>query len=206
MDRNMQSDLFANSFFESSLVETPAALPQGMSYFEEIISAAEQEWLLNEIRKLPFSPFEFRGFTGKRRVVSLGWKYDFNRTRLLPAPPIPDFIIELGNRAALAVHGKSSAFEQVLISEYQPGAGIGWHKDRPVFDEVIGVSLLAACRFRLRRKMERGWQRQAFVAAPRSAYFLSGPSRWDWEHSIPPVAALRYSITFRKLLTARSKL
>jgi alkylated DNA repair dioxygenase AlkB len=89
------------------------------------------------------------------------------------------------------------AFEQALISLYEPGAAIGWHRDRPEFKDVAGVSLLTPCRFRLRRAVGERWERKAFEAAPRSAYLLSGPSRTEWEHSIPPLEARRYSVTFR---------
>jgi alkylated DNA repair dioxygenase AlkB len=87
--------------------------------------------------------------------------------------------------------------QQVLLTEYKPGVQIGWHKDRSVFGDVVGLSLLSSCTFRLRRKHGTKWERVSIVAEPRSAYLLSGPSRTEWEHSIPGVEALRYSITFR---------
>ena len=92
-----------------------------------------------------------------------------------------------------------NAFQHALVTEYGPGAAIGWHRDKPMFGEVIGISLLASCVFRLRRATNEGWERVSIVAEPRSAYLLSGPSRTEWEHSIPPVDALRYSVTFRNL-------
>jgi alkylated DNA repair dioxygenase AlkB len=97
-----------------------------------------------------------------------------------------------------------AALEHALVLEYTPGAAIGWHKDRPVFDDVIGISLLAPCTFRLRRKAGAKWERRSLVAAPRSAYLLRGPSRTAWEHSIPPLDALRYAITFRSLARGRA--
>jgi alkylated DNA repair dioxygenase AlkB len=87
--------------------------------------------------------------------------------------------------------------QQVLLNEYQPGAPIGWHRDRPIFAEVVGISLLAPCAFRLRRRTDAGFERVSVRLEPRCAYLLSGPARGVWEHSIPPVDALRYSITFR---------
>jgi alkylated DNA repair dioxygenase AlkB len=79
-------------------------------------------------------------------------------------------------------------------------AGIGWHHDKAVFAEVVGISLLSACVFRIRREIaKKKWERVNLILEPRSAYFLSGPARYQWEHSIPQMEALRYSITFRTL-------
>ena len=83
------------------------------------------------------------------------------------------------------------------MTEYPPGAAIGWHKDRSVFGDVVGISLLSACTFRFRRKAGAKWERSSLTAQPRSSYLLRGPSRSQWEHSIPPVANIRYSISFR---------
>src|SRR5205814_9520969 len=91
------------------------------------------------------------------------------------------------------------SLEQALVTEYAPGAAIGWHKDRPVFGEVMGLSLASACTFRLRKAVGKKWARVSVQANPRSAYFFEGPARWEWEHSIPPVETLRYSVTFRNL-------
>src|SRR5690606_24325806 len=116
---------------------------------------------------------------------------------------IPDFLHPLRVRAAAFAGLAPLALEHVLLTEYAPGAGIGWHRDKPVFGEVVGVSLLAPCAFRLRRRRESGWERAAFEAEPRSAYLLSGPARRDWEHSIAPMQRLRYSATFRTLAAPR---
>jgi alkylated DNA repair dioxygenase AlkB len=91
-------------------------------------------------------------------------------------------------------------FQQVLVTEYGPGAGIGWHKDLSVFGDVLGISLLSSCIFRLRRKTGKSWELRKLIAEPRSVYLLRGPSRTEWEHSIPPVMKLRYSMTFRNVL------
>lgn len=184
-----QSDLFAE----------PAGLADGFAYRDDVITPAEEAALLREFRALDFAPFEFRGFLGKRRVVSFGWKYEFDRQRLCRAAPIPDFLLALQTRIALLRPCSSGDFDQALIAEYEAGAAIGWHRDRPVYSDVVGISLLAPCRFRLRRKAGDRWQRQSFEASPRSAYLLSGSARWEWEHSIAPVPALRYSITFRRV-------
>jgi alkylated DNA repair dioxygenase AlkB len=90
-----------------------------------------------------------------------------------------------------------SDLRQVLVTEYAPGAGIGWHRDKPMFDQVAGISLLSPCLLRFRRRLGTAWERVSLTAEPRSAYLLQGPSRMEWEHSIPAVDSLRYSVTFR---------
>src|SRR6185369_3243486 len=151
----------------------------------------------NQIAQLPFKEFEFQGFLGRRRVVSFGWRYDFSMRELRKADEIPDFLLHLGVTATEFAGLDVSRFQQVLVTEYSPGAGIGWHKDRPEFEQVVGVSLLSPCLFRLRRKRGNGWERASIELQPRSAYLLSGSARTDWQHSIPPVDKLRYSVTFR---------
>jgi alkylated DNA repair dioxygenase AlkB len=188
-----QIDLFAAQGMPDS------ALPQGFRYRPDVITAKEENDLLERIRQLPFREFEFHGYTGKRRVVSFGWKYDFGDRRLLKVDDIPDYLLALRTPAAQFADMKPDAFQHALVTEYAPGAAIGWHRDKSVFGEVIGISLLASCVFRLRRAVNDRWERANIVAESRSAYLLSGPSRTEWEHSIPPVDALRYSVTFRNL-------
>jgi alkylated DNA repair dioxygenase AlkB len=185
------------SLFDLPPVKAPPTLPAGLRWQAELIDAAEERALAEQIADLPFKPFEFQGYLGRRRVVSYGWRYDFARHVLEPAAPIPDFLLPLRARAAAFAGRDPEAFRQALVLEYAPGAGIGWHRDRPQFEEVVGVSLLAPCPLRLRRRAGERWERATFIAQPRSAYLLSGPARTDWEHSIPPVEALRYSVTFR---------
>jgi alkylated DNA repair dioxygenase AlkB len=175
-------------------------LPQGFGYCAEAISAGSESRLLTEFADLPFKEFQFRGFEGKRRVVSFGWRYDFNDHKVLEAETIPAFLLEIYREVQSTSGFTLRDLQQVLVTEYAPGAPIGWHKDRPQFGEVMGLSLASACLFRLRKALANGkWQRESVRLEPRSAYFLEGPARWDWEHSIPPVEALRYSITFRNL-------
>ena len=176
-----------------------AALPDGFRYAADVLREDEERALLAEVRALPFREFEFQGFVGKRRVVSFGWRYDFNEHALREADPIPDFLLPVRTQAARFAALDAAALQQALVTEYSPGAAIGWHRDRPVFGEVVGISLLAPCTFRLRRKVGERWQRVSLIAEPRSAYLLSGVVRSEWEHSIPPVDAARYSITFRSL-------
>jgi len=188
-----QIDLFA-----ASAVPDPV-LPPGFRYRSTLISEREEDDLLERIRELPFREFEFHGYTGKRRVVSFGWRYDFSARALSRTDDIPDFLLALRQSAACFADLKAKTLQQALVTEYAPGAAIGWHRDKFVFGEVIGISLLAPCVFRLRRALSDGWERVNVVAEPRSAYLLSGPARTEWEHSIPPVDALRYSVTFRSL-------
>jgi alkylated DNA repair dioxygenase AlkB len=184
---------------QSNLFDSADEPPEGMLYAPEVISREEEHALLNHLPTLPFKEFEFHGFLGKRRVASFGWHYDFNGGGLGKAGAIPEFLLPVRERAARFAGLDPTALEHTLAIEYAPGAGIGWHKDRPAFDDVIGVSLLALCTFRLRRKTGAKWERRTITAEPRSAYLLRGPARTEWEHSIPPVDALRYSVTFRSL-------
>jgi alkylated DNA repair dioxygenase AlkB len=179
------------------LLGAARALPEGFKYQPDVISSDDEQKLLQQVRELPFRDFEFQGYVGKRRVVSYGWQYDFNERKLRQADDIPPFLRSLretaGGFAGIAPEG----LQQVLVTEYDIGAAIGWHRDKSVFDEVVGISLLSSCRFRLRRKAGTTWERVSLTMDPRSAYLLRGPSRTEWEHSIPAVDALRYSLTFR---------
>lgn len=180
----------------------PPELPEGMRYRPGLIDTADEAALLAYVRALPFRAFEFHGYTGKRRVVSFGWQYDFAGRQLRQAASLPAFLLPLRAAAAAFAELPPEALQQALVTEYGAGAGIGWHRDKPVFGQVVGISLLAPCVFRFRRAAGETWQRLNLAVEPRSAYVLNGPARWAWEHSIPPVAALRYSITFRTLREA----
>lgn len=190
------------TFFDGSgdADETVPPLPEGLRYRPELIGTDEEDALLTHVCKLPFREFEFRGYTGKRRVVSFGWRYDFSARHLQKADDIPEYLLTLRETAATFAGMEAEKFQHVMVTEYSRGAGIGWHRDKGVFGEVVGISLFSPCVLRLRRKVSgRKWERVNVVAAPRSAYHLSGQARTEWEHSIPQVEALRYSITFRNL-------
>jgi alkylated DNA repair dioxygenase AlkB len=175
-------------------------LPEGFRYRSELIAPADEDKLIARVRELPFRDFEFHGYTGKRRVVSFGWHYDFSGRRLQKADNIPRFLLALRRVAASFGEMEPDALQHVLVTEYGPGAGIGWHRDKAVFGQVVGVSLLSPCMFRMRRAVSKNkWDRSNLVTEPRSAYLLSGPARSEWEHSIPQMDALRYSITFRNV-------
>ena len=182
-----------------SLFEQPSSWPEGFRYQPGLLTPHEQEALLAELKQLPFKQFEFQGFLGKRRIVSFGWRYDFNHAKLLQAEAIPEFLLPIRKKAAQFARLAAANFEHVLVTEYAPGAPIGWHKDRSAFADVVGISLLSPSVFRFRKKIGNRWQRASLTLEPRSAYLLRGPARTEWEHSIPPVDSLRYSITFRNL-------
>ena len=177
-----------------------SALPEGFRYQPEFLSRGEERSLLQYIEKLPFREFEFHGFTGKRRIVSFGWRYDFNGGGLTRTEDMPHFLSGVRARAEAFAGIAPGGLQQVLITEYAPGAAIGWHKDRSVFGDVVGISLLSRCTFRLRLKTGQRWERRNLIAEPRSVYLLRGAARTEWEHSIPGVESLRYSITFRNVL------
>jgi alkylated DNA repair dioxygenase AlkB len=179
------------------LFESNPPVPEGFKYEPDFLSPDEERELVPLVEALPFQEFQFQGFLGKRRVVSFGWKYDFNDRRLQKADDMPAFLLPLRRRAAAFAGLTPDDFQHVLVTEYSAGAGIGWHRDKAVFDEVVGISLLSPCPFRFRRKAGDKWERATMAMEPRSAYLLSGPSRTEWEHSIPEVDRLRYSITFR---------
>jgi alkylated DNA repair dioxygenase AlkB len=182
-----QPDLFATS------------LPEGLSYQEDVVSAAEEKQFLAAIPALPFKPFEFHGHLANRRVVSYGLRYDYGGRRLRESEAVPDFLVPLREKAAAMAQLPAKTFVQALVSEYAPGAGIGWHRDKGVFADVVGLSFCAPCLLRLRRKEGAGWRRFSTMVQPRSGYLLRGAARHEWEHSIPPVDVLRYSVTFRSL-------
>lgn len=171
--------------------------PAGLRYRAELIGAAGEAALVERLAALDLRPFEFHGYLGNRRTMSFGHRYDFSRERLETAEPIPDFLLPLRAAAADFAGLEADRLEHALVTEYAPGAGIGWHRDKAHFDEVIGISLLEPCRLRFRRRSASGWERCSVPLEPRSAYLLTGRARDDWEHSISAMTALRYSVTFR---------
>lgn len=171
----------------------------GLATCEELITSAEEEQLIEHIGRLELSPFRFQGFTGKRLTTSFGWAYDFDKGRIAETEPIPDWLEPVRNRAADFAGLPANRLVQVLVIRYDPGAGIGWHRDRPVFDEVVGISLGAPTTLTFRQRIPSGFRRVKVPLAPRSAYHLKGEVRREWEHGIAEHDALRFSITFRTL-------
>jgi alkylated DNA repair dioxygenase AlkB len=194
---NIKDEQF--DFFGPPSSPAPQPMPAGFRYAPDVIDAAEEARLVEAFADLPFREFEFHGFFGKRRVVSFGFRYDFNGGSLKEAAPLPAFLLPMRERAAAFAGLAPDRLVHTLVTEYRPGTSIGWHRDRPNYDDVIGISLSSPCTFRTRRKRDTGWERAAIRLDRRSVYLMRGPSRWEWEHSIPAVDGLRYSITFRSM-------
>jgi alkylated DNA repair protein (DNA oxidative demethylase) len=171
----------------------------GLKYCEELISGSEERQLLAHLTPLELAAFRFHGWLGNRKTQSFGWRYDFDDASFRPTEPLPDWLLPLREKAAALAGLAPDAFVHVLLARYDPGAGIGWHRDRDVFESVVGVSLSTPAVLRFRQRTASGFRRASLEVAPRSAYFLSGESRWHWEHSIAPADRLRFSITFRSL-------
>ena len=178
------------------------ASPEGLRYQPGIVTPEEEADLARRLDDLPFAPFDFHGHLANRQIVGFGLRYDYARRAVVEAEPLPAWLTPLRDRVGAFAGQPAAAFVQVLINRYDPGAGIGWHRDKPQFGEVVGVSLLAPCIFRFRRKAGAGWDRESRTVEARSAYLLAGPARWQWEHSIPPLPERRYSITLRTLAAA----
>lgn len=177
--------------------DTP--LISGLRHAEEVISKSEEQALIRHLETLDLAPFRFHGWTGNRKTTSFGWRYDFEDSSFAPAAPIPDWLWPLRNSAAAFSGLKAEDFVHALLARYDPGAGIGWHRDRDVFENVVGISLKTAALLRFRQRFGAGFRRTSLPLPERSAYLLSGPSRWEWEHRITPGEFLRFSITFRTL-------
>jgi alkylated DNA repair dioxygenase AlkB len=189
--------------------DDPPEVPAGFHHRHDFITADEESALEAEIQRVEFADFEMRGVIARRRVAFFGQSYDAGRAS---TPPLPGFLLPLRARVAAWAGLEAGAFAMALINEYRPGAPIGWHRDAPQYAIVAGVSLLSACRMRfrpyvspsraVRAKPEGGARRtmtHEIILEPRSAYLMTGESRSAYEHHIPAVATLRYSITFRTL-------
>lgn len=173
-----------------------ANLPEGFTYMADFLSSGEEANLLAYIRDLDFAPFDFHGYQARRRVVQYGWSYDFETREANAGRPLPDFLLSLRDRAAEFADIPGESIVQATVAEYSPGAPIGWHRDVPQFEIVVGVSLLGSCRMRFKSLKTEG-KIVSIELVPRSIYLLAGEARWGVQHSIPPVKELRYSITFR---------
>jgi alkylated DNA repair dioxygenase AlkB len=156
--------------------DTGPKFPEGFRYWPDLIGPEREAALLARVRSLPFREFEFHGYTGRRRTVSFGWHYDFLGHQLLKVADIPGFLQPLKETAAAFAGLEPGEFEHALVTEYNPEAGIGWHRDKAVFGKVLGVSLLTPCLFRMRRGIgERRWERVSLMVEPRSAHLLTRP-------------------------------
>lgn len=180
----------------------PPELPEGFLYRPDFLSAEEEALLLAEIRQLDFQAFDFHGYMAKRRIVEYGWEYDFGTRTTSAAIPIPPFLQPLRRRVAAFAGVSADAFVEAVVTEYSPGAPIGWHRDVPQFEWIVGISLGSACRMRLKPYRGAGGL-VSVILEPRSAYLMRDAARWNYQHSIPAVKHLRYSITFRTLREKR---
>jgi DNA oxidative demethylase len=171
----------------------------GLSQADAIVTPGEEQTLIASIEAAPLSPFRFHGWLGKRLTASYGWAYDFEDASFTPAEAIPDWLLPLRAKAAEFAGLRPDDLVQALLIRYDPGAGIGWHRDRPVFERVLGISLGAPATMRFRRRRGHGFDRASTVLMPRSIYHLTREARHEWEHSIAPMEVTRWSITFRSL-------
>jgi alkylated DNA repair dioxygenase AlkB len=177
----------------------PPPLPAGLEYREDFLTRDEEASLLAVFADLPFREATFQQYTARRRVVRFGRDYAAGAGQWIDGEPLPEWLAALRARVARAGDVDESAFVHALVTEYRPGTPIGWHRDKPEYGRVFGISLGSACRMRF-RPYDRRDDRRAAIAlelAPRSLYAMRDDIRWRWQHSIPPVKALRYSVTFR---------
>lgn len=171
----------------------------GLETRDAIVDPAEELELVARIDAANLEPFRFQGWLGKRLTRSFGWTYDFDRGSFAPSEPFPAWLGPLRRRAASFAGLDPDALVQALLIRYDPGAGIGWHRDRPVFEHVVGISLGHEAVMRFRRRAGARFERRQIPLPPRSIYHLSGEARNAWEHSIAPMEVPRWSITFRSL-------
>lgn len=176
------------------------ALPPGMRYEEEFLSREEEAALLAHVGQLPLAPMKYQQYEARRRVVSYGGRYDYSAQRLQQAEPLPDWLQPLCARTAAWLGAVPDAFTQALVAEYAPGTPLGWHRDVPDFEDVVGVSLLDEAVLRFRPYPHVVGSKAPVIklaVQPRSIYLLRGAARWEWQHSVAPTKTLRYSITLR---------
>jgi len=173
---------------------------EGLAYVEDVVSVQEERRLLDVLERLDYRDVVMRGQKAKRTVRHFGLDYDYEHGDLTATDPLPPELEVLRDRCGVLMGREPADLVQVLVSRYPAGAGIGWHRDAPMFgSSIAGVSLGSACRMRFQRTVG-GVRRVAEIElAPRSAYVLSGKARWSWQHSIPATRALRHSVTFRTL-------
>jgi alkylated DNA repair dioxygenase AlkB len=184
---------------ERDLFGLKQELPEGLRYEANFLSADEERSLIAAIHSLPLHHAQYREFTARRRVMSYGGRYDYTEHELLPAKPIPAWLFPLRDRAARWAELPADEVEHALVAEYTPGTPLGWHRDVPDFEAIVGVSLGGVARMRFRRypPAKPGRAELVLDLAPRSIYAMRGVARWGWQHSVSPTKELRYSITFR---------
>lgn len=169
----------------------------GLATVSDVITPAQERALIGEIESAGLAPFRFQRWTGNRQTRNFGWAYDFEEGKLRPADPFPPWLQAIRRMVAAATGLDPEALVHGLLTRYGSGAGIGWHRDRPIYEHVVGLSLGAPAMLRLRRRRAEGWSRASIALAPRALYRLSGEVRHEWEHSIAPMQDVRWSITLR---------
>ncbi len=189
---------------QAELFGTEPVLPSGFAYRPEFISIDDEEILLAELRKLHFDDVRMHGVIARRRVLHFGVSYSYDSAKISTGRAIPEFLLPLRTRVAEFAAREPAEFVEVLLTEYPPGAPIGWHRDAPAFDIIVGVSLVSPCTMQFRpspvqKAAGARTKPLAQLLEPRSAYILRGESRTRWQHHIVPAKSLRYSITFRTL-------
>jgi alkylated DNA repair dioxygenase AlkB len=182
-----------------ALFDDQIADPKGLRYTREFVSPATEQELIARIAELPLKPFQFGAFEGHRRVKSFGFRYDYSLQRLQPSEAIPEWLAAIAREVERFGELPQGSVRQILCTDYDVGVGIGWHRDKPHFDKVFGLSLGSACKLRFRRRHGEKWERFTLLAEPRSLYLMDGEARTRWEHSIPAVEQRRWSITFRTM-------
>jgi alkylated DNA repair dioxygenase AlkB len=191
---------------EGDLFAAPP-LPSGLEYHAGFLTAADETALLRAFADLPFREATFQQYTARRRVVRFGLLYDADTREWIEGAPLPPWLAEMRQRVASMRGLLPEQFVHALVTEYRPGTPIGWHRDKPEYGSVVGISLASACRMRFRPYANQN-ERSAVIAlslAPRSLYVMQDEIRWVWQHSIPPAKALRYSMTFRTRADAAAK-
>ena len=191
---------------EADLFGAPP-LPPGLEYHADFITVADETGLLRAFAELPFREATFQQYTARRRVVRFGLVYDADRREWIEGTPLPAWLADVRERVAVSRGLPAQRFIHALVTEYRPGTPIGWHRDKPEYGIVVGISLGSACRMRF-RPYDNQRDRNAVVALtlePRSMYVMADAIRWSWQHSIPPAKALRYSMTFRTRADATAK-
>ncbi|MFL5786074.1 MAG: alpha-ketoglutarate-dependent dioxygenase AlkB [Bacteriovoracaceae bacterium] len=178
---------------------SPGEYPPGLFYFPDFISTDEEEFLLQEFRQMELEPFRFHGFEAKRFVRHFGTSYEFSGKSVEAAPPLPDFLRPFLKKAARALKLPEARIKQILVTHYPVGAPIGWHRDAPPFEHLLGISLGSSCKMKLREMS--GMKKIDLYLERRSAYIMTGIARWRWEHHIPPAKTERWSLTFRTMVS-----
>jgi alkylated DNA repair protein (DNA oxidative demethylase) len=175
-------------------------LPEGLVYEPELLTAAEEQALLERFTTLRFDEIRMHGVVAKRTARHYGFDYDYERrAAITDAEPIPEWLESVRAKAAALAGASPAALVEALVQRYPEGAQIGWHRDAPMFGTVVGVSLLSPSRMRFRRGSTGAWETAELALEPRSGYVLAGEARTKWQHHVPPTKADRYSITFRTL-------